>query len=127
MNYGRLVVFFIVLAAASSTAWAQLAIVPPTDKTILKPIALPSFSSSVMDLGIHSKSSPAKPSFLDLRQAFQLTTVQLPNYQVKDLAFFCRLEVRLESATRIPVRFRLGDVQYVDHLEGKIDGVLLGY
>jgi hypothetical protein len=40
-------------------------------------------------------------------------------YRFEDLAFFCRVEVRLEQATRIPVRFRLGSVNYVDHLEGK--------
>lgn len=34
-------------------------------------------------------------------------------------AFFCRLEVQIEQRTRFPVRFRLGDVQYVDYLEGK--------
>ncbi len=36
-----------------------------------------------------------------------------------DSAFFCRLEVQIERKTRFPVRFRLGDVNYVDYLEGK--------
>ncbi len=38
-----------------------------------------------------------------------------------DLAFFCKVEVELEKAARMPVKFRLGDVQYVDWLEGKTD------
>lgn len=48
------------------------------------------------------------------------TTYQAPVlYQVQDLAFFCRLEVKMEKASKIPVRFRLGSVDYVDYMEGK--------
>jgi hypothetical protein len=36
-----------------------------------------------------------------------------------DLAFFCKLEVKMEKAARFPIKFRLGDVGYVDRLEGK--------
>lgn len=42
----------------------------------------------------------------------------LPNASGES-AFFCRLEVQIERKTRFPVRFRLGDVNYVDYLEGK--------
>ncbi len=35
------------------------------------------------------------------------------------LAFFCRLELKIEKTTKFPVKFRLGDVEYVDRLEGK--------
>lgn len=37
-----------------------------------------------------------------------------------DLAFFCKVEVKMEKATHFPIKFRLGDVQYVERLEGKI-------
>ena len=51
---------------------------------------------------------------------FYLRTKQLPSaYQYQDLAFFCRLEVKLEHAVRFPVKFRLGEVQYVERMEGK--------
>jgi hypothetical protein len=36
-----------------------------------------------------------------------------------DLAFFCRLEFKLEKTLRFPLKIRLGEVQYVDQLEGK--------
>ncbi len=52
----------------------------------------------------------------------QLMTVQskLPKTWCYDnLAFFCRMEVKLENAVNFPIKFRLGDVQYVDRLEGK--------
>lgn len=40
-------------------------------------------------------------------------------YSMEHLAFFCRLEVRMEKASKMPVRFRLGSVDYVDRMEGK--------
>jgi len=40
-------------------------------------------------------------------------------YNYHNLAFFCKVEVKLEEAVRFPVKFRLGDVNYVDQLEGK--------
>lgn len=42
-------------------------------------------------------------------------------YAYKDLAFFCKIEVQLEKAAKLPVKFRLGSVDYVDFLEGKRD------
>lgn len=36
-----------------------------------------------------------------------------------ELAFFCKIEVQLENASNLPVRFRLGEVQAVDKKEGK--------
>ena len=40
-------------------------------------------------------------------------------YNYHNLAFFCKVEVELEKAAKFPVKFRLGDVNYVDQLEGK--------
>lgn len=41
------------------------------------------------------------------------------NFSTNHLGFFCRQELRLESITKIPFKFRLGNVQYCDWLEGK--------
>jgi len=40
-----------------------------------------------------------------------------------NLRFFCKKEWKIEKATKIPFRFRLGSVQYVDYLEGKPNSV----
>lgn len=40
-------------------------------------------------------------------------------YDFQRLSLFCKLEVHIEKAVKLPVRLRLGDVQYVDWLEGK--------
>lgn len=38
---------------------------------------------------------------------------------VRPLALFCRIEVFLEKKNGIPIKFRLGDIDKVDQLEGK--------
>lgn len=48
-------------------------------------------------------------------------TAQPKAYSYNDLAFFCKVEVQIEKAAKIPFKFRLGDVRYVDYLEKKID------
>ncbi|MGH1436078.1 MAG: hypothetical protein ACRBG0_16650 [Lewinella sp.] len=83
------------------------------------PVGLPS-SSDV-------STAPSYLSPLTLSSS-SLALEQQPNcYSAADLAFFCRLEVKLEQATKMPVRFRLGDVQQVDYLEGKFTGWRYGY
>jgi hypothetical protein len=42
-----------------------------------------------------------------------------PNFYVKNLGFFCKQELKWEAATGIPLKFRLGSVQYCDWMEGK--------
>lgn len=74
-----------------------------------------------------------KPFFLPLHQIPRLfpqadvdyslstlrTSPQPRVYQYEELALFCKMEVKLEKAFRFPIRMRLGDVPYVDWMEGK--------
>ena len=46
-----------------------------------------------------------------------------PAFSPADLAFFCRLEYKMEKALKFPVRIRLGEVQYVEEMEGKINSM----
>lgn len=46
-------------------------------------------------------------------------SVNVSAYNYDDLAIFCKLEVKMEKASGFPVKFRLGEVNYVERLEGK--------
>lgn len=52
---------------------------------------------------------------------FPTFTNTLPpeNFAVCTLGFFCRQEIKLEKAIKIPVRFRLGSLKQCNYYEGK--------
>ena len=57
-----------------------------------------------------------------LQKDLKIKKANLPQaYSYKDLAFFCKMEVQMEKSTKVPIKFRLGDVQHVDYLEKKIE------
>lgn len=43
----------------------------------------------------------------------------LPRWSAECLPFFCRIEHDISRKSAVPVKFRLGSVEYVDWLEGK--------
>ena len=47
--------------------------------------------------------------------------INAPYYQfsVETMPFFCKIEYKMGLNKKLPLKFRLGDVQYVDELEGK--------
>ena len=45
--------------------------------------------------------------------------VVAPNYYTQNFAFFCKKELQLQKAIKIPFVFRLGSVEICDRLEGK--------
>jgi len=61
---------------------------------------------------------PQKNGSLFINQQQQMPLA----YAYKDLAFFCKVEVQLEKTVKLPVKLRLGSVDYVDYLEGKREG-----
>lgn len=45
---------------------------------------------------------------------------QLPgNFYAKQLPFFCNKELQIQKAVGIPIKFRVGSVEYCDKMEGK--------
>ena len=74
----------------------------------------PVFPSSHLLIFPSSKIPPLLSSYL--------LQTNIPNFHTYEhLPFFCKIEVKLEQAAKFPIKFRLGDVPYVDYLEGKRD------
>lgn len=78
----------------------------------------PASSSISLPVLLTSQWSPSPTGPIYQRPTY--LNYQAPKaYSFEHLAFFCRLEVKMEKASKMPVRFRLGSVPYVDQLEGK--------
>jgi len=55
---------------------------------------------------------------------FTPLTFQLPAY-INSLGFFCKKELQLDKITKVPVRFRLGSLNYVNWMEQKPNAIKL--
>jgi hypothetical protein len=57
-----------------------------------------------------------------------LPSIIAADFYTCNFGFFCKKELQFEKATKIPLRFRLGSLQYNDYLEGKPNtGILPSY
>ena len=72
------------------------------------------FRSTAATSGLVGATLPNPPSPLPY-QPF------LPRWSAECLPFFCKIEHDFAQKSALPVKFRLGSVEYVDWLEGKGD------
>ncbi|MEL7122877.1 MAG: hypothetical protein AAFO07_25745 [Bacteroidota bacterium] len=60
--------------------------------------------------------SPTPPPFLMVNSP---QVIKMPNaWSYDELGMFCKLDIKLEKAVKMPVKFRLGDLDSVDRKEG---------
>jgi len=69
-------------------------------------LQLPADSILTNQVDLLSKSKMINP--IRFRQSYH-----------KSLGFFCHAENKIAKSTKIPIKMRLGTVQYVDKIEGK--------
>ncbi len=63
-------------------------------------------------------------SNLKISSGMMLKTPVPANFYVNNLGFFCSRELKFEKVTKIPLRFRLGSLQYNNWMEGKPNYIL---
>jgi len=66
------------------------------------------------------------PHFFQINAPRQWKSVDVPSpdrspriYNYQEIGIFCKLDVKLDKVSKLPVRFRLGTQEVVDRKEGK--------
>ncbi len=125
MHKGAKILFFCMIFVASTATGQNLHAPILQDKDLFKseatyqnPIKINIYNAFHQTVNI--KKVPEKKL---VTPVFLLSPVSCSviaaDYYTQGFGFFCKKELQFEKKTKIPLRFRLGTLQYNDYLEGK--------
>jgi hypothetical protein len=109
---GNLVVLLLIL---SVTTYSQQQMPRIAQKSPHLPRYSPDFSEKTFGFSF-------KKEIREGKKIQSITTPVMgisPGFYAAHLGFFCKKELQLEKTTLIPLRFRLGSLEYVNKIEGK--------
>lgn len=78
--------------------------------------------STVLTFKPSEIKTTAKKDSLDFSQKFSMIGNSNPlpgNFYTQHFGFFCKKELMIEKAIKIPVKLRLGSLEYCNYLEAK--------
>ena len=84
-------------------------------------IAFGSFGQYTHINGVDSKNLPVAHNIIEDKSKLSVATLSKPIrlFDENQLPFFCKIEHKIEKTSPIALRFRLGDLNYVNMLENK--------
>jgi hypothetical protein len=107
------VLFFLAFNGHANAQLNALSVVP-------KPIVFAKYKTLKPATGNSSSASLAGSNvFVPVLSLSTNSAIVEPDYYTRHIGFFCRKELQFEKTTSIPLKFRLGTLDYVNRLEGK--------
>ena len=77
----------------------------------------------------NSKSKKQAQAVINTKSVISLNPVSCSDinadFYTQNFGFFCKKELQFEKVTKIPLRVRLGSLEYNNYLEGKINSGIL--